>query len=171
MLVCLRALFERPHHARPLQPRTRFVVLCGGYLVQQVAARIVDAQLVELSQDGEVAGLVGRQLRVGGAQDERVIALIPAPLQERGGFGVGPGHDDAGHLHDVELETRGAQPLDLLVHTDEHLPPLMPALLGARLLVLDVVTRDPASTKRRIKFRTCASPPCPVSASAMMNGR
>ena len=29
----------------------------------------------------------------------------------------------------------------------------------------------PTSTKRRIRFRTCASPPCPVSASATMNGR
>src|SRR5205823_3087320 len=44
-----------------------------------------------------------------------------------------------GNLHDVELEPRGAQPLDLLVHADEHLPPLVPALLGTRLLVLDVI--------------------------------
>jgi hypothetical protein len=42
-----------------------------------------------------------------------MIALVPAPLQERRHFGVGPGHDDTGHLHDIELEARGAQPLDL----------------------------------------------------------
>jgi hypothetical protein len=72
-----------------------------------------------------------------------MIALVPASLQERGRFGVGPGHDDTGHLHDVELEARGAQPLDLLVHADEHLPPLVPALFGAGLLVLDVVARHP----------------------------
>src|SRR5215471_2037572 len=72
-----------------------------------------------------------------------MVALVPAPLQERGRFSVGPGHDDAGHLHDVELEACGAQSLDLLVQADEHLPPLVPALLSARLLVLDVVARDP----------------------------
>ena len=59
-----------------------------------------------------------------------MIALVPAPLQERGRFGVGPGHDDTGHLHDVELEARGAQPLDLLVHADEHLPPWCPHFLA-----------------------------------------
>ena len=72
-----------------------------------------------------------------------MIALVPAPLQERGRFGVGPGHDETGHLHDVELQAGRVQPLDLLVHADEHLPRLVPALLGARLLVLDVVARDP----------------------------
>ncbi len=72
-----------------------------------------------------------------------MIALVPAPLQERGRFGVGSGHDNAGHLHDVQLEARGAQPLDLLVHADEHLSPLVPALLGAGLLILDVIARDP----------------------------
>ena len=41
------------------------------------------SQLVEFPQEGEVADLVGRQLHVGGAQDERLIALVPAPLQER----------------------------------------------------------------------------------------
>ena len=138
-----RALFEHAHHAGPLQPGAGLVVLRGGDLVQQMTARVVDAQLAELPQDGEIADLVGRQIHAGGAQDERMIALVPAPLQERGRFGVGPGHDDAGHLHDVELEARGAQPLDLLVHAHQHLPPLVPALLGPGLLVLDVIARDP----------------------------
>ena len=140
---CLRALFEHARHTRPVKPRAGLVVLLGGDLVQQMTARVLDAQLAELPQDGEVPDLVGRQFNVGGAQDERMIALVPAPLKERGRFGVGPGHDDAWHLHDVELEARGAQPLDLLVHTDEHLASLVPALLGAGLLVLDVVARDP----------------------------
>ena len=72
-----------------------------------------------------------------------MVALVPAPLQEGGRFGVGPGHDDAGYPHDVELEAGGVQPLDLLVHADEHLAALVPALLGAGLLVLDVVAGDP----------------------------
>jgi len=143
LLERFRALFEHAHHAGPREPGAGLVVLRGGDLEQQMAAHIVDAQLAEPAQDGNVADLVGRQLNVGGAQDERMIALVPAPLQERGRFGVGPGHDDTGHLHDVELEARGAQPLDLLVHPDEHLPPLVPALLGAGFLVLDVVARNP----------------------------
>ena len=143
LLERLRALFKHAHHARPREPGAGLVVLRGGDLVQQMTAHVVDAQLAELPQNGQVADLVGRQLNAGGAQDERMIALVPAPLQERGRFGVGPGHDDTGHLHDVELEARGAQPLDLLVHADEHLSPLVPALLGAGLLVLDVVARDP----------------------------
>ena len=44
-----------------------------------------------------------------------------------------------GHAHDVELEARGVEPLDLLVLGHEHLAALVAALLGARLLVLDVV--------------------------------
>src|SRR5215471_15078097 len=75
----LRTLFEHPHHARPGKPGAGFVILGGGNLVQQMTARVVDAQLVELPQDGEVANLVGRQLDVGGAQDERMIALVPRP--------------------------------------------------------------------------------------------
>ena len=143
LLERLRALFEHAHYARPREPGAGLVVLRGGDLEQQMTARVVDAQLAELPQEGEVADLVGRQFSVGGAQDERLIALVPAPLQERGRFGVGSGHDEPGHLHDVELEAGGVQPLDLLVHADEHLPSLVPALLGARLLVLDVVARDP----------------------------
>ena len=44
-----------------------------------------------------------------------------------------------GHPHDVELEARGVEALDLLVLGDEHLAALVAALLGARLLVLDVI--------------------------------
>jgi hypothetical protein len=47
-----------------------------------------------------------------------------------------------GHLHDVELEAGGAEPLDLLVLPHEHLAALVAALLHAGLLVLDVVARD-----------------------------
>ena len=47
-----------------------------------------------------------------------------------------------GTPHDVELEPGGVEPLDLLVGRHQHLAALVPALLGARPLVLDVVAGD-----------------------------
>ena len=83
--------------------------------------------------------LVGRHVEVGGAQDERLIALVAAAVEQRGGLGVGARHDDARHAHDVELEARGVEALDLLVLGHQHLAALVAALLRAGLLVLDVV--------------------------------
>ena len=37
------------------------------------------------------------------------------------GLGVGAGDQDPGDAHDVELQPRGVQPLDLLVARDKHL--------------------------------------------------
>ncbi len=104
-------------------------------------AHVVDSQFAQTLEDREVTDLVRRQLDVGRPQNEGVIALVPAPLQEGGGFGVGAGHDDAGYAHDVELEARGVQAFDLLVGGHQYLAALMAALLGPRLLVFDVVAR------------------------------
>src|SRR6185437_4303597 len=71
-----------------------------------------------------------------------MVPLVPAAFEERGRFGVGPGHDQPGNVHDVELEAGRVEPLDLLVHADEHLAALVTAFLGAGLLVLDVVAGD-----------------------------
>ena len=60
-------------------------------------------------------------------------------VEERRGLGVGAGDDDAGDPHDVELEARGVEALDLLVLRDEHLAALVAALLHAGLLILDVI--------------------------------
>jgi hypothetical protein len=60
-------------------------------------------------------------------------------VEERCRLGVGAGHDDPGHAHDVELEAGGREALHLLVLRDEHLAALVAALLHAGLLVLDVV--------------------------------
>ena len=68
-----------------------------------------------------------------------MVALVAAAVQEVRGFGVGAGDDDARHAHDVQLEARGGEPLDLLVNADEHLASLVAALLRARALILDVV--------------------------------
>ena len=46
-----------------------------------------------------------------------------------------------GHPHDVELEARGVQALDLFVLRHQHLAALVAAFLHARFLVLDVVSR------------------------------
>ena len=156
--------------------RTSQAVACRnsvlGDLEQEVAADVVQPEVVQGLQDRQEADAVARQVRIRRPQDERLVPLIGAIVEERRGLGVGPCNDDARDPHDVELEARGVEPLVLLVLADENLAGLVAALLGARLLVLDVVARArPTSTNRRIRFRTCASPPWPVSASAMMNGR
>ena len=80
-----------------------------------MAANVLRTALVQLAEEGDVAGLVARQVGVGGAQEERVIALVAAVLQERGRLGIGAGDDDAGHPHDVQLHAGRAEALDLLV--------------------------------------------------------
>ena len=91
------------------------------------------------AQDGEERRLEARHVDVGRAEDERLIALVAAAVEQRRRLGVGARDDDAGHAHDVELEARRAEALDLLVLGDEHLAALVAALLHAGLLVLDVV--------------------------------
>ena len=88
------------------------------------------------SRPGSSAGRVGRP------EDERLVPLVGAVVEERGRLGIGPGDDDARHAHDVELEARRVEPLVLLVLADQDLAGLVAALLGARLLVLDVIARD-----------------------------
>ena len=100
------------------------------------------ARAVQPPHQRQEARLVGRHRPVGHAQDEGLVALVAAAVQQVGRLGVGAGDDDAWHAHDVELEPGGAEPLDLLVLGHQHLAALVPAFLGARLLVLDVVPRD-----------------------------
>src|SRR5664279_2408669 len=98
---------------------------------------------MELSLESEEYGLVSRYLQVGDAQDERLVALVRTSVQQAGRFGVGARHDDSGHPHDVELQSRGIEALDLIVLRHQHFAALVTALLYARLLVLDVVTGHP----------------------------
>ncbi len=109
--------------------------------------------------NGEEDCLVARHVEIGNAKNERLIAFVRAAVEKVGGLGVGACNDDAGHLHDVELEASGIQALDLLVLGYENFAALMAALLNAGLLVFDVIAGTPTSTKRRIRLRTCASPP------------
>ena len=99
-----------------------------------------DTEFVESAHDREVADLVAGQLDVGSAKNERLVALVRPAVDESRRLGIGSGDDDTGHPHDVELETRRVEPIDLFVLGDEHLAALVAAFLDARLLVLDVVT-------------------------------
>src|SRR5439155_17200835 len=110
---------------------------------QEVSPDRVDPRLVELPEDGDVAGLEGRQVEVGGADDEGLIPLVAAAVDEGGGLGGGAGDDEARNPHDVVLEAGGVEALDLIVLGDQDLPALVPALLDAGLLVLDVTAGDP----------------------------
>ena len=132
-------LGDRGGDAVALEPGIGDGVLALGQGVEQVAVELGDAGGVEAAHHGQEARLVGRDLEVGGAEQERLVALVGAALDEVGRLGVGAGHDDARHPHDVELEACGVEPLDLLVGRHQHLAALMAALLGARPLVLDVV--------------------------------
>ena len=78
-------------------------------------------------------------MQVRHAQDEGLIALVRAAVQKAGGLGVGARDNDAGNLHDIELEARSIEPLHLLVLRDQHLAALVAALLHARLLIFDVI--------------------------------
>ena len=101
----------------------------------------VDARSWKLRIIARKPALYGGHLEVGGAEDERLVALVAAAVEQVGRLGVGARDDDAGHAHDVELEAGGVETLDLLVRRHQHLAALVAALLRARLLVLDVVAR------------------------------
>ena len=84
--------------------------------------------------------MYGGDLQVGGAEQERLVALVGAAVDQVGRLGVRARDDDAGHPHDVELEAGGVEALDLFVRGNENLAALMAALLRAGALVLDVVS-------------------------------
>jgi hypothetical protein len=106
-----------------------------------MAVQFLDAQFVEAPHQGQEAGLVGRNFQICGAQEERLVALVGAAVDQVGRLGIGARDDDAGHPHDVELEAGGVEALDLFVRRHQNLAALVAALLGARALVLDVVAR------------------------------
>ncbi len=86
-------------------------------------------------------GFVTRHIEVGHAQDEGLIALVGTAIEKIGRFGVGARDNDSGHLHDVQLEARGIEALDLLVLRDQHFSALVAALLYPRLLIFNVISR------------------------------
>ena len=112
-----------------------------GQCEQQVASDLIQPQVMQRLQDRQETGAVARQVGVRRPEDERLVSLVGAVVEECRRLGVGPRDDDARHSHDVELEPRRVEPLVLLILPDQDLAALMTAFLGARLLVLDVVAR------------------------------
>jgi hypothetical protein len=108
-----------------------------------MAVDLLDPELVEALQNGEVGDLATRETDVRGTENERVIALVAPTVQEGRRLGVGASDDDPRHAHDVELEAGRVQPLDLFVDWHQDLARLMAALLHARLLILDVIAGNP----------------------------
>src|SRR5208337_5460273 len=106
-----------------------------------MAVEFGDSQLVKMLDQRQEAGFVGRYVGVRRPKQEGLIALVAAAVDQVGGFGVGAGDDKARNAHDVELKAGRVQSLVLLVLCHKHFAALMAALLGARALVLDVVTR------------------------------
>jgi len=104
-----------------------------------VPPEFVHAEGVKTPLQGEDAGLV-RGHRAGGAENERLVALVSRAVEERRGLGIGARHEKSRHPHHVELEAGRVEPLDLFIGGNQDLAPLVPALLGARSLVLDVVS-------------------------------
>ena len=99
----------------------------------------VETQFRKFPKCCKKSGFIRWNRQICGAEDERLVAFIGATVEEICGLGVGAGDNDAGHAHDVELETRSVEALDLLVFANENLAALMAALFHAGLLVFDVV--------------------------------
>ena len=136
------ALLDERHEPDAREPRGRLPGRRVGHREEQVASDLIQAQVMERLQDRQEADPVARQVGVGRPEDERLVPLVGAVVEEGGRLGIGPGDDDARHAHDVELEPCRVEALVLLVLPDQDLAALVTALLGTRLLVLDVIPRD-----------------------------
>ena len=123
----------------PVEPVRRDLELPIGDREQEVAANVLEPEAIERSEDRDQSGAIARDFEVCRAKDERLVAFVGPTLEKRRGLRVRPRHDDPGHPHDVELQSGGVQPLDLLLRRHEDLASLMPTLLGTRFLVLDVI--------------------------------
>ena len=135
-------LVDQCGESTPVEPGVGRRVLAVGQCVEQMAVEFGHTLGVQAAQHGQEAGLVRRDCHVGHPEQERLIAFVGPAVDEVGGFCVRAGDDDAGHLHDVELEARGVETLDLLIGRHQHLAALVTALLGAGPLILDVIAGD-----------------------------
>ena len=135
-------LVDRHGEPRSLQPRVCGVRAAGIDRVQPMAHHLRDAGGIETPHHRHMRDPVRRDIRGGDAEDEGLVALVGRAVEQSRSLGIRPGDDDPRHAHDVELEPGSIEALDLLVTRDEHLAGLVPALLGTRLLVLDVVPRN-----------------------------
>jgi hypothetical protein len=85
-------------------------------------------------------GVQGTELRVRGAENEGMVAVVDVGGDEGGGFRVGTSDNKILNTHDVVLQTDGDETVDVLRDGDQDLASHMTTLLGTRCLVLDVNT-------------------------------
>lgn len=88
--------------------------------------------------DGLGEGLDGS---VCDTEDELVVADVNGRGDELAGLGVGAGNDEVLAAHDVPLEARGVETVDVLADGDEDLAGQMAALLSTVELILKVHRR------------------------------
>src|SRR5690554_5414953 len=138
----LRRLFNIGDEAGLFEPAIGVLVLSIRKRRELIPERIVDTELVHAALNREIGALIARHIEVRRAKDEGLIALITVGLHEGRCLGVGTSDDDARDAHHIELKASGVEALDLLLGADKDLTALVTALLGAGLLILDVVTRD-----------------------------
>ena len=119
------------------------VKLGAGHGEHHVPFDLFDPQIEELLQDREKGSLVTRDSDVGGSQNEWLIAFVRTAIEKVRRLSVCTSHDDTRHTHDIELEARRVEPLNLFVRSHQNLAALVTALLHAGLLVLDVVPGYP----------------------------
>lgn len=73
-----------------------------------------------------------------------MVPRVDVSLNQGGGHGVRPGHEDGLHSHHVELQSGRDEAVDVLADGDQHLPCHVAAFLGDGGLVLDVDPGRPA---------------------------
>ena len=161
---------DLPAEAGLLQPRVGRGVLLVAQRVELVPGELLHARPLEPAQDGEEGGPERGQRHVRGAEDERLIAVVAAPIEQRGRLGVGAGDDDPGTPMMSSWKRAAERRFSC---SSSRRAPCRP---GGRTSTPGFWSSmwypgTPTSTKRLTRLRTCASPPWPVSASAMMNGR
>ena len=145
--------------ARAIEPRVGRCVFLVGDLVEREPVEDMGSCVVEEAHQGQRRQFVRRDIGAGRSEDEGVVPLVAAVVEEVRGLGIGAGHDDAWHPHDVELEASGVEALDLFVNADENLAALVAALLGAGALVLYVIAGDPDLDEPADEVAQAASPP------------
>src|SRR5687767_13640855 len=134
----LVAELHEPHVLEPFVGRGIFLF---ARRVEAMTRELLDAERIEATEDREEGDLEAGERRVRRPEDEGLVAFVTASIEQRRRLGVRARDDEPRHLHDVELEARRGQTLDLLVLRDEDLASLVTALLHAGLLIFDVIPR------------------------------
>ena len=119
--------------------RASFEVRLGGFAPNQIGVRRVG----KAARDGGIqpAANAEEAFRRALAGEKLGIAWIDVAGQQMGAVGVGAGHNQGRHAHDVGRQTRRHQLLDGFAGRHQHFASHVPALLGRGQLVLEVDAR------------------------------